>query len=495
MQEPVAHTRQGAVQGVVENGIAIWRGIPYAAAERFLPPAPPAPWQGLRAATAFGPACPQPREQFMQELVGGLRLPESEDCLSLNVWAPAAEGIARPVLVFIHGGAYETGSGAVPWYDGSSFAGRGDLVVVTLNYRLGPLGFLHLGDLLGPRYAASGNLGLLDQIAALRWVRDNIGAFGGDPDAVTVMGESAGAGSIGMLLGMPEARGLFRRAILESGSGQLGLRSRADADRMARRLLAALDIRPEDAEPGLLGLDAQALADAGQGLGPGMNFSPVLDGLLLPEPPLAALARGSARDTAILIGANRDEYRLLALGNPAWFAGDDQATLALVERLTGPLPEAVVRHYRQRLPEGSPYERHVPILTYLLFVDGLLRTVDAQAAQGAAVFQYRFDWATPVLGGRLGACHALELPFVFHNLDKPGAERVTGQGPERAALSEAMHDAWIAFARSGDPSHAGLPAWPAVQGAARPAMVFSADPHLAADPWGAERAVWREAGR
>lgn len=490
MSGSLVETRYGKVQGEVLDGVAVWKGIPYARAERFRPPEPPQAWPGVREAKDFGPAAPQPKQQLMAQLVGGPQYPESEDCLSLNIWAPAAPGEALPVMVFIHGGAYETGSGALPWYDGSSFARRGDVLLVTINYRLGPLGFLHLGDILGPEFAQSGNLGLLDQIAALRFVQENIAGFGGDPKAVTVFGESAGAGSIGMLLAAPMAQGLFQRAILQSGSGALGIRSAAAATGMARRLLGELGIDPKGARRELLTVDAHRLAEEGARLGPGMNFGPVIDGKVLPQAPLLALKDGSAKDVLVLIGTNQDEYRLLTLGDAAWLSDDEGTIRGLVERLAGEIPEPVRRYYWHRVAQASAYERLVPILTYLLFVDGMLRTVDAQAAQGLPVFMYRFDFRTPVLGGRLGACHALEIPFVFDNLGQPGTERLTGEGPERQRIAQEMHLAWSAFARTGDPSHVGIPAWPPCDGLRRPLMAFGDATHLEENPFRQEREVW-----
>ena len=493
----IVETRYGRVQGTTDGTVCVWKGIPFArppvGALRFRPPQPPEPWSGVRDATRFGPAAVQPDDRLVAQLTGGGSLPQSEDCLFLNIWSPSPQG-RRPVLVWIHGGAYLTGSGSIPWYDGTSFAREGDVVLVTLNYRLGALGFLHLQEFFGDEFAGSGNLGILDQIAALRWVRENIEAFGGDPERVTVFGESAGAGSVGVLLAVPAARGLFRRAILQSGSGALGVRTAEQATAVAARVLEAAGVRPGDREA-LMQVPARRWVDAVATLGAGLPLGPVIDGTVLPEHPWQALERGAARDIAILIGVNKDEYNLFTLQDPAWSREDAAQLRQRVRAVAGPVPDELIDFYLERKPGASLRERLLPLLSYAVFVRGMLETADRQALQGAPVWGYRFDWETPILNGQLGACHGLEIPFVFNNLDRAGAGRFTGDGPERQAIAEAMHRAWIAFARDGNPQHAGLPPWPRYDVERRAVMVFDVEPRVEFDPWGPEREAWARAGR
>ncbi|GAB6876274.1 carboxylesterase/lipase family protein [Thermaerobacter litoralis] len=492
--EVIVETQYGALRGQRLGDVCVWKGIPFARPPvgplRFRPPEPPEPWPGVRDATRFGPASVQPDDRLISNLTGGAALPQDEDCLYLNIWSPSPEG-RRPVMVWIHGGAYITGAGFIPWYDGTAFARNGDVVVVTINYRLGALGFLYLEEAFGPDFAGSGNLGILDQIAALRWVRENIAAFGGDPDQMTIFGESAGAGSVGVLLAAPAARGLFRRAILQSGSGALGVRSPESAAWVTARVLQQAGVEPGDRQA-LYALPARAWVDALATLGLGLPVGPVVDGTVLPEHPMAALARGAARDVAVLTGVNKDEYNLFALADPAWLGDDEAALRRQVEAVVGPAAERLIAAYRDR-GQGPLGRRLLPLMSYAVFVRGMLATADAQVRAGGAVWAYRFDFETPVLGGVLGACHALEIPFVFDNLDRAGADRFTGTAPERAAVARAMHRAWIAFARHGDPQHDGLPPWPRYDLDERAVMVFDVEPRVERDPWRDERALWAEA--
>ncbi len=491
MQGTLVELRSGELQGESDGVVRSWKGIPYAAAQRFAMPGPPAAWQGVRNAAHYGPVAPQPEDGLIAQITKRRPGPQSEDCLSLNVWSPAEDGPLRPVMVFIHGGAYVGGEGSAPWYDGRAFAAGGDLVVVTFNYRLGALGFLHLAELFGPEFAQSGSLGILDQIAALRWVRENIAAFGGDPEQVTVFGESAGAGSIGVLLCAPQARGLFRRAILQSGSGRLLLQSPQRAGIVAQRVLERCGVAPGDLAA-LRAVPAKAFVDAGAEEG-GLPFGPVLGTSVVPQDPLVALGAGAARGIAILTGVNRDEFRLFTLGDAAWFSEDEQVLRERIKRFARDLPEEIVRFYLEREPGATLNDRLVPLLTYFLFVRGMLATADAQSGSGASVWAYRFDWPAPAFGGRLGACHALEIPFVFRNLSVPGTDVVTGSGPEAERLAAAMQGAWIAFAKGADPNHPGLPHWTGYDTAQRAVMTFGPKMQVLYDPWASEREAWSQA--
>ncbi len=336
MNSTTVQTTSGLVEGYVHKSIQVWKGIPFAKAPvgelRFMPPQPLEPWAGVRAAKEFGPASIQGEDRLMVGLTGRAKLAESEDCLYLNIWSPAADGKKRPVMVWIHGGAYVTGAGSIAWYDGSSFAEIGDVVVVTLNYRLGALGFLYLREWLGDEFANSGNLGLLDQVAALRWIHDNIAQFGGDPERVTIFGESAGAGSIGALLAMPKAGGLFQQAILQSGSGSLGIRTTEEASSISKQVLDAAGVRPGDLDA-LRSIPANQLVNAASAIGVPLPFGPVIDGDSLPVHPLQALEHGHAADLRTIIGINKDEYRLFTIADPGWYTADEDALRGRIKAL------------------------------------------------------------------------------------------------------------------------------------------------------------------
>ena len=497
----VVRTTAGMVQGVDAGlpGITAFRGIPYAAPPvgplRLRPPQPPAPWPGVRDAGAAGPVAPQ-RPGPLERTFGGYGRMD-EECLTVNLWTPGADPDAgRPVLVWVHGGAFTTGTGTMPWYDGSRLAARGDVVVVTFNYRLGALGFLHLGDLGGEAWAGSGNTGLLDQVAALRWVRENVAGFGGNPERVTVFGESAGAMSIATLLAMPEAGGLCQRAILQSGAGTF-VQDRATATELAVDVLDELGVPHRDlsrlAEVPLEAvLDAQAVA-GGRRSGVGLAFVPVVDGATLPATPEAALAAGAGAGVAVLAGTNRDEMRLFSAVAPEAFTVDDDAgVLQKVADIpdVGPAGAAqVVAAYRRHWPDLSPTDLHVTVHTDHAFRRPVQRLAALQAAAGAGAWLYWFTWASPIFGGWLGSYHGLEIPFVFDNLGQPNVELMTGGGDHLQALSDAMADAWIGFARDGDPG------WrPYDPAGDRATMRFDLPSETIADPDPDLREAWESIG-
>jgi para-nitrobenzyl esterase len=491
----IVETRSGKVQGKLKGRVIQWRGIPYAAppvgARRFLPPARPEPWAGVRDGTRFGPVSLQPRSP-MEGLLGGQQLDASEDCLYLNVFAPATEGSGRPVMVWIHGGAFTGGSGSTPWYDGTTFAAKGDVVVVTINYRLGLLGFLHLADVAGERYAMSGNCGILDEIAALQWVKDNISAFGGDPDQVTVFGESAGGMSIGTLLAMPAASGLFQRAILQSGSTS-AYRGREQAAKVTASVLTTLGVGPHELAgvPAARLLEAQVAVAGGSVEGGYMAFQPVVDGVSLPEPPAVAIEAGSAAGVRVLAGSTHDEMTLFLTFDTAMAALDDAGLARRGSALVGEaaFPQ-VVAGYRASRAGSTPAELLEAIMTDLVFRIPAIRLAEAQIAHGTPAWMYRFDWTTPAFGGRLKATHALDIPFMWDIVGKPGVEMLTGDRPDRQALADRMHAAWLAFARSGDPSTALLPDWPSYDLSRRATMIFDDVCRIEDDPAAAERLLW-----
>jgi para-nitrobenzyl esterase len=495
----VVETTAGRIEGRVKNDVLLFAGIPYAAPpigdRRFAPPTPHPGWTDVRDATHFGAMAPQ-GVGATSLLAGAGESPQwSEDCLFLNVQTPALDEGRRPVMVWIHGGGFTSGAGSVPWYNGASFVRNGDVVVVSINYRLGAFGWTHLAH-LESTLASSGNAGLLDQIAALQWVQQNIAAFGGDPGNVTIFGESAGGMSVATLMGTPAAAGLFHRAIAQSGAAH-STRSADQARDVTDRLLGALGVDDLD---GLRVTDAAALLaaqerveadlvrepDAGGLLLP---YGPVVDGSVLPEPPFDAITSGSAAGVALLTGTNRDEWNLFAMMGRSQIDED-----TLVRRLGRIIddPRSFLDIYR-KVHDGKDHNAlWSAIMTDRVFRIPCVKLAEAQAAhQPTATFHYEFDFASPALGGGLGSCHALEIPFMFDNLHQPGVEFFTGPNPPQA-IADAMHQAWIAFARDGDPNHDGLPAWPAYVTTARSTMHFNVTSQVSHDDHGDVRTAWQE---
>ncbi len=492
----------GALRGVrADDGSVAFRGIPYARPPlgelRFRPPEPAAPWSGLRAAATFGPACPQAID-FVSTLLGLAPQPQSEDCLTVNVWTPALDGRQRPVLLWIHGGAFAVGSSARELTDGAALARRGDVVVVSCNYRLGVLGFLSLAEHGGERIGAVPNLGLLDQVAALEWVRREIAAFGGDPRQVTVFGESAGAISIAALLAMPAARGLFRSAILQSGSANF-IGSTARARVVTDAVLRELGIAPSElAELRQVPVERLLRAQMQVLLAPpvdGLTFTPVIDGAVLPRDPFAVVRDGAVRDVAILIGTTLDEMKLFDLLDPKANELSDAALLRRCERTLGNGRAAgAIALYRARRAERglpiAPSDLWTAIETDRLLRAPAMRLAELQAAMQPAVYAYLFTWPSPYLDGRLGACHALEIPFVFGTLDDPHIIPFSGNGSDAHQLARTMQDAWAAFAHRADPNHPGLPPWPRYAPPRRATMFLGAECGVVDAPHEAEREFW-----
>ncbi|HSZ40223.1 MAG TPA: carboxylesterase/lipase family protein [Trebonia sp.] len=493
---PEIRTASGLVRGTVSgDGVLAVRGIPYAAPpageRRFQPPVPPASWTGVRDATAFGPTAlkadyPPPFDALLPEV--GI---PGDDCLNLNVWTPGTDGGA-PVLVWLHGGAFANGSGSAPCYDGTAFA-RDGAVLVTLNYRLGADGFAYFGD-----PGTVPNLGLLDQVMALRWVRDNIAAFGGDPDRITVFGQSAGAMSIGALLAMPDAAGLFRRAVLQSGAAHHSI-TRATASLISRRLAALLGVDPSPAA--FAGVPPEKLLAAQQqlrteiSLDPDparwgevafnlMPFEPVIDGTVLPRDPYRAATEDQAPGIELLIGTNTDEFRLFTVPTGIFAAVTDQVVRATAARYELD-PDAALAVYRDGRPDAAPGELHARLVTDWFYRIPALRLAEAHGRQHpGTAYVYEFAWQPPTFGGLLGACHAAELPFVFGTLDTCTA--LLGEAPP-AELSAAMRSAWIAFAATGSPG------WPAYEPGARITMRYDTTPAIVTDPLPRERELWQTA--
>lgn len=474
-------TTTGAVEGRERSGALLFAGIPYAAppvgARRFSPPEPAERWTDVRSAQRFGPAAPQPTGE-PGSLMGTGPKSVDEDCLTLNVCTPACDDAGRAVMVWIHGGAFRTGTGGIPWYDGASFATNHDVVTVTINYRLGALGFMELDG-----YPNSGVNGLLDQIAALEWVRDNIENFGGDAARVTVAGESAGAMAIGTLLAMPASAGLYRAAIAQSGAAHRAVSADKGAI-VAKTFLAELDADPFDATWEEI-IAAQTRTEAAlakdETLGT-MPFAPVVGGDHLPTMPLDAVRAGAASDVSLMIGTNLDECSLWGVGKT------DEARMLrkLSEMLRDGTEAAAV--YRARLgADAAPSAVLLAART-----DEMFRAPATQLAEAHSgdTYSYLFQWASRVKG--LGSTHALEIPFMFNTLDRPGVELFLGEGTIPTDLASRMHATWADFVKTSDPGWARYN-----DESGRQTMVFdqpgSDDTSaVASDPLSGERKLWAE---
>ncbi|MED0771048.1 carboxylesterase/lipase family protein [Bacillus siamensis] len=483
MTKLTVQTRCGALKGTAGRGVRTWKGIPYAKPPvgelRFKAPEPPAPWDGVKHADSFGPVCPQPADLLSMSFSGDVP-PQSEDCLYLNVFAPESEGVKRPVMVWIHGGAFFLGAGSEPIYDGSALAAEGDVIVVTLNYRLGPFGFLHLSSISD---AYPGNIGLLDQIAALRWVKDNISAFGGDPDNVTVFGESAGGMSIASLMAMPDAKGLFHKAILESGASQT---MTADmAKDIAETFISEAGIKTDDmSKLHTLPTDDILTAAGKVNSIKGQNifhlfYQPAIDPATLPKEPEKAIHGGAAEGIPILIGTNRDEGYLFFTPDSPVHSEQEHADY--------------LRHHlgEEGYLQAAPLYPHsltgqIDMMTDLKFWRPAVAFAQGQS-RFAPVWMYRFDWhgETPPFHK---AVHALELPFVFGNFDSLKKTLQKPLGEDAKELSRLMQSAWLAFAKKGNPDTDQLH-WPQYETGSRETLIFNTAVSTESDPDSAKRRI------
>jgi para-nitrobenzyl esterase len=501
----IVTTSAGQVHGVDKHGVLQFRGVPYARVPgRFRAAEPAEPWSGVREATSFGPSAPQVPGP-LERMIGGREWESAEDCLVLNVFTPdgaPGDGGARPVMVWIHGGGFVGGSGHIPWYDGSALVRAGDVVVVTINYRLGALGFLHLGHLVD-ELRGSGSNGIGDQVAALRWVRDEIAAFGGDPGNVTIFGESAGGMSVGTLLATPDARGLFHRAIAQSGAASNGQRP-ASAEWVTERYLAEVGLSPADAE-GLVDLPLDEVLRAQQAVegevlrGGGPNsagggmlaYQPLADGTLIPEDPLASVAAGNAAGVPLLIGTTADEWNLFHLAARQAGPLDEGRLRRRLGRLVGEdRVDDVVAAYRHARPEADLDGLVCALMTDRVFRIPAVRLAQAQLPHAPRVSMYRFDYPSTAFDGILAACHAIEIPFVFDNLDRGGAAMfLGGVDDDTRRLASRASRAWLATARTGDPSHEDLD-WPAYDTDRRATCVLDRVPAVEDDPGADLRRLW-----
>lgn len=485
----LAQTLAGPVRGRERRGALQFAGIPYAAAPvgslRFAAPRPPQPWSDERDATRFGPPAPQLSDGSM---TNAAPIEWSEDCLTLNVCTPALDDSRRPVMVWIHGGGYRNGTGAIPWYDGNRFATEGDVVTVTINYRLGALGFLRVAD-----EPTSGINGTLDQVEALRWVRDNIAAFGGDPDQVTVAGESAGAFSVATLMSLAPAEGLFHRAILQSGAGH-HVHSEAMAEANSTALHDYLgatttdELRKFDVDQILAAQkhveqDGEQQGGADQ-LSKRPPFYPSVTPDLLPVPPIDAIQEGAGAAIPVLMGTNTDETAL-------W--GTHRTTAEGLEQVVGkfaPDPSVLIDAVRSDRPDASPGDIAMAVSTDHMFRIPMIRMAEARERHDSTTWVYEFDWKSRSMDGALGSCHALEIPFAYGTLGAKGTDAFLGTDDLPHELGDTMHKAWTAFIRSGSPVTAELAGWAPYEAATRSVMRFADEVHVVNDPWPAARQSW-----
>jgi para-nitrobenzyl esterase len=496
----VVETKSGKIEGSYENGLHVFRGVPYAAPPvgelRWLPPQPVEPWDGVRLAKAFGAIAPQNPMPVPPPGMSEEKEPQAEDCLFLNIWTPGLDDARRPVIVWIHGGAFIIGSGSEPVVRGGKLAAHGDIVLVSINYRLGAFGFMNLKEITGGEIPATGNEGLLDQVAALEWVHDNIAVFGGDPGNITVFGFSAGGMSIGILMGMPVARGKFHKALNHSGSTNT-VSGLDEAVSISGHYLEVLGLNGGDVKS-LRALTTEQLLSAQQELGGRLfmaehrltPFQPVVDGEVIPELPIKAIQRGSAKDIIVLAGTALEEWKLMATGEPGL---RNLGENGLVSRLSGMMPTkyvpGLIGAYRDALKKRgdalSPADVLAAINTDLMFRIPTIQLVEAQRDNKQLAYNFLFIWKSSALGGVLGACHGMDFRFVFGNYD----DSLCGSGPDADKLSRCMQDAWVAFARTGDPSCESIGKWP-VYGKNRLTMLLGKDCHLEVAPYEDERRAW-----
>jgi para-nitrobenzyl esterase len=489
----VAETKHGRVRGTVQDGILTFKGIRYGAdteTTRFAAPAKPTPWEGVLDATSFGASCPQTPTGNPGGLFSSWRPdpapPLDEDCLFLNVWTPKlADGGERPVMVWFHGGGFTSGNGSSNAYDGVRLARRGDVVVVTVNHRLNVFGYLALGH-YGEGFEDSSVAGVLDMVLALEWVRDNIAAFGGDPDTVMIFGESGGGAKVSTLLATEAARGLFHRAVVQSGA-LVRFPEREDAQVAADRVVAKLGLDRQTIQQ-IRTLPAETIQEALAGSG--AATAPSIDGRVLTRHPFDPDAAPAGRDVPLLLGTNRTESSLfLGSANPAVFELTwEGLAAAMEEAFPGRDVEAVIAGYRKLEPESAPTDILFEATTDSRYLAGHVLQAERKVAQGGApVYMYLFDWNTPVDGGRWRSPHALEIGFVFDNVAR--SESMSGVGEEQQRVADVMADTWIAFARTGNPNHPKVPEWTPYDLESRPVMVLDESPELVRDARAAQRAL------
>jgi para-nitrobenzyl esterase len=508
-RETIADTTYGKVRGVLTpDGVRTFRGIPYGGdtggANRFKPPTKPASWTGVRDAVQWGNKSPQIAAagqattiMYLDYTEGGLGR-QSEDCLVLNVWSKAGrDGGKRPVMVRIHGGGFSTGTGNHPMYWGHASAKRGDVIYVSMNHRLGALGYLDLSQAGGAPYAHSGNAGMLDLVAALEWVRDNAENFGGDPNNVMIMGESGGGAKVSTLCAMPAAKGLFHRAVVESGSA-LGSRKPDVSQKSTQRFFSRLGLSTDQISA-LTRLPVNRILEAdvlmNNRMYPGdprvAGFSPVMDGDVIPRDGFQPDANPLSLGIPMLIGYNQDEGTFLMQADEEFYALDEAGLHKRVADRTGANADKVIATYRKTFPNANP----TILMDYIARDTGFGRNAITQAerhamAGKAATYMYRFNWQTPGFNGKYGCPHGAEIVFVTG--DPSHMDVLTHNTPEAQALAAKVNAAWVAFAKSGDPNTAGLPHWEPYTTDTRAVMFLDNQSTLVKDPEADVRKLWDE---
>ena len=505
---PVVETASGRVRGVTSDGVHVFKGIPYGAstagANRFMPPRKPEPWTGVREAIAYAGRSPQAAAGAQRPELATVwgpvdMLPVGEDCLTLHVWTPALDTSKRPVMVWLHGGAFSYGSANSPRYDSTNLARRNDVVVVAVNHRLNIFGHLDLSNLGGGRFAQSGNAGLLDLVLALEWVREHAQRFGGDPGNITIFGQSGGGGKVSALLAMPTAKGLFHKAIIQSGAS-VRFAERERTTRLADAVLKQLGLGPDQLDT----LQALPLERLQEAVAPAQatlprpryplldryNFGPVIDGSVLPGQPFDPAAPSVSADVPLLIGDTKDEAAIfLAPDDAVWNRTVSEDELRKrIAAVAGDAADSLLAYYKRRDPAASPSDRLITALTASNFgVRSVLLAERKAAAARAPVWMYDFDWETPAFGGRLKSPHSVDVPFVFDTLGKIGEAHRT---PSAQALADRVSKTWATFARNGDPANDAIPAWPAYAAGRRATMLLDDECKVVDDPDGEVRPLW-----
>ncbi|MBV9503830.1 MAG: carboxylesterase/lipase family protein [Acidobacteriia bacterium] len=491
----VASINSGKVRGLVDDRILAYKGIPYGASTegaRFLPPAKPQPWSGIRDAVEYGPVSPQTPSNLIPESMAQQPKADgngTEDCLNLNLWTASLSG-KRPVMVWFHGGGFSAGSGNWNMYSGRNLAAKHDVVVITVNHRLNVFGYLYLAELGGEKYAHAANVGMLDCIAALEWVRDNAAAFGGDPANVTIFGQSGGAGKVSTLMAMPAAKGLFHRAIAMSGSTVKGV-PRDRATKGAEAFLAKLDLKSGQVEE-LARMPREQLLAGMRGV-PGLQLSPVTDGRTLPADPFDPVASPISANVPFMISSTETE---VTWNNSVNFDPVDDA--ALHERIKQSMriddaaADKLIGVYKKGRSQASNLD-----LFFIMTTDtsnfrvGTDTEAERKADQAkAAVYKYYFQWYSPVREGKLRSYHTLDIPFAFQNVQI--AESMVGKGSQQQPLADKMSAAFVAFARTGNPNHKGIPKWEAFDTAKRATMIWNNESKCVNDPYREERVARKE---
>jgi para-nitrobenzyl esterase len=476
----VAETGSGKVRGYIHHGVYTYKGIPYAEADRFMPPAKPKPWDDVRSSLTYGPVCPliDPTTSVRDEIEFVFHHDwgyPSEDCMRLNIWTPGIKssgtaGKKRPVMVWLHGGGHTAGSSQeLPSYDGENLARKGDVVVVSINHRLNILGFLDLSA-YGEKYKHSSNVSIMDIVASLEWVKANIENFGGDPGNITIFGQSGGGGKVNTLLNAPTAKGLFHKAIIQSGGLGLRFHDKEVTQKVASLVLAELKLGPSEVDSlqripfaVLAAAGKKAMAKVNEDLKAqgkvtspfGVSWGPTHDGSFLPYQPTDAEAKALSANIPLLIGSTKNEF-MTSLSSPSLKDASAGEVRSHIQKQYGDKTDAYIAAVKKAYPTDTRP-------TDLIDIDDRFRRSALRMAElkvsgsSAPVFMYLFAWQSPVLDGNYKSLHCMEIPFVFNNINR--CEEMTGGGKDAYALADKVSDAWISFARNGDPNHKGIPRW------------------------------------